>query len=180
MSTTNELLNAIKDDLKGRLSQLKTCEVHPGRFNLKELKRISAKTPALLVSSLGTAKVLNPGTGQAKPVKQLAIYLVTKASPQLSAEEACRNLVDALELYLEAESPRWGLTGIGQPQAVRSDNLYSSEVDKNGVMLWAVTWQQSLTLGDSIFNEDGTLPTTLYVGYDPAIGADNEAEYEAL
>ncbi|WP_040728225.1 hypothetical protein [Thiomicrorhabdus sp. Kp2] len=173
MSTTNELLTAIKTEFKNRLNALKTCEIHPGRFNLQELKRLSAKTPALLVSSLGTVKVNNPGTGEAKPVKQLVVYIVTKTTAQLSAEEACRNLVDAIEHYLESESPRWGVNGTGQPQAIRSDNLYSSEVDKNGVMLWAITWQQHLTLGESLFIEDGTLPSQLYVG-------DNTGSYEPL
>lgn len=180
MSSVNDLLNAIKDDLKSRLTDLKTCEVHPGRFTLKELQRVSKKTPALLVTTLGTTQIENSGTGQVKPTKQLALYLITKDTPQLSSDEACRNLVDALEHYLEAESPRWGLQGIGQPQAVRSDNLYSSEVDKKGVMLWAITWRQSLTIGDNQFVEDGTLPTELYVGYDPEIGVANEAEYEQL
>ncbi|WP_178860824.1 phage protein Gp37 [Thiomicrorhabdus cannonii] len=163
MTTTNELLNAIKDDLKQRFSALKTCEVHPGRFNLGELKRLSAKTPALLVSALGTLKTENTGTEQSDSTKQLAVYFVTKNAPGLSADDACRNLVDALEIYLEGQLPRWGLVGISEPTAIRSDNLYTSEVDKNGVMLWAVTWQQRIRLGESLFAEDGILPTTLYV-----------------
>ena len=180
MSTSNELLNAIKDDLKARFNELKTCEVHPGRFNLEELKRLSAKTPALLISSLGTVKPENTGTEQSDSTKQLAAYFVTKNAPNMEADVACRNLVDALELYLEGQLPRWGLSDIGEPKAIRSDNLYSSKVDKQGVMLWAVTWQQRIRMGESLFVEDGTLPSKLYVGFSPEIGLYHEQDYEQL
>ena len=39
---------------------------------------------------------------------------------------------------------RWGLEWAHIPEEIRCDNLYEAELDKTGVAIWAVTWQQRI------------------------------------
>ncbi|MDG4811659.1 hypothetical protein P8629_01440 [Hydrogenovibrio sp. 3SP14C1] len=169
---TNDILNAIREKLKDVFTDLRSCEVHPGRFTLKELKSTSAKSPAARVSCLGTAKNINMANGQVKSEKQFVVYFVTKDKSGLSKDDAIRNLVDDMTLLLDSDMTRW-LPGTGAPSNVKDDNLYSSEIDRQGVMLWAVSWRQTITLGDDQFIEDGTIPTEIYAG-------PNDGTYEKL
>lgn len=185
MATTNDVLNAIKDHLKTTFTGLKTVDVIAGRFSLVELKRISTKAPAMLVAELGTASIESQGNGQANPMKSFAIFIVTRDEKNLKKEVAARNLADALEIMLVAEMPVWKINndpipGVKVPEQVKTDNLYSTEIDKTGVCLYGVTWRQKITIGDNIFTNEGTVPTELYVGYDPATGTDNQGSYDAV
>ena len=177
---TNEFLQAICREIQEKLFRdLKACEVHDGRFDLGELKRISTRTPAVYVACLGTPRMEDPGTEQTDAVKQLAIYVVTKNAPGLSRGEAARNLVEALETYLPRA--RWGLRGIGAAENVRSENLYGGAIDRQGIALWAVSWRQALRLGESVFDEEACpLPSELYVSQEPETGLEHEADYERV
>lgn len=160
----NELLEAVRAELAGLFPDLKACQVHDGKFNQAELKRIATKTPALLVALLGVTKVTDPGTEQSDAELQLAAFVVTRSSPGLDRGPAARALMEALLIHVPRT--RWGLTGVSSGRDVRAQNFYAGEIDRQGVALWAVSWRQPVRLGDSIFDDDGTLPSRLYVAFE--------------
>lgn len=174
----NDALRAISARLKATFPGIRECAPHPGRFDEAELKRVATRAPALFVSCLGCLTVTNPGTEQADASLALAVYIVTQSVPGLPRDAGARNLAEALVTLVPLE--RWGLSGCGEAQAVRATNLYSGDVDKLGVALWAVSWQQTLRLGDSVFAADGTLPRELYLGIEPDVGIGHEPDYRLV
>ena len=181
---TQELLEAARREISQKLFPgLKTCEVHDGRFDLGELRRVSTRTPAIFVACLGTLEVESRGTGQVDAVKQLAAYVITRNSVGLPRGQAARNLVDGLEIYLlrgreeDARPGRWGLSGVGPAERIRAQNLYSGPIDKQGIALWAVSWQQKLLLSTAMDQFCPPLPSQLYLGQEPEIGTRYEADY---
>lgn len=156
----NTLLNSIKTQLETQFPKLKTCEIHDGRFDVSELKRVATKTPAMHVSVLTVPKVNDEATEQVNGMLSLVIYVITSDQHQLSKGESARNLVEAL--LQSVSHQRWGEIGVGKAEGIAAQNLYNSTVNK-GIALWAVTWKQDITLGQDAFDQTGVIPSELYV-----------------
>ena len=185
---TNDFLTAVADEIHAWLPDLKTCRPHDGRFDLPEVKRFALQAPAVLVSCLATLSVTDRGDQSVDADRSWAAFVLTRSTPGLTRGEAARNLVDALELLIlrgiveEDEDPitgqqqlanRWGLTGVGPAEQVRSQNLYGGTIDKQGVALWVVTWRQFLRLKPLIEEEDCPIPSHVYLGQDPEIDVEH-------
>jgi glutamine cyclotransferase len=41
---------------------------------------------------------------------------------------------------------RWGLDNAQKPERLAADNLFSGQLDRKGIALWAVSWQQGVSL----------------------------------
>ena len=190
---TNEFLAAAAAEIKLWLPGLKTCETHDGRFDLAEIRRHARKAPAVLVSCGGTPSAENRGDEGINTTRQWNAFVLTLDAPGLSRGEAARNLVDALELLIlvgpirtdgptgrQRQANRWGLKGVGQPEQLRSQNLYSGAIDKTGAALWAVSWRQDLSLRPLTQEEDCPIPSQVYLGQAPEIGRDHEGAYRKV
>ena len=190
---TNEFLKAVAAEIKVWIPDLKTCTVHDGRFDRDGLKRFSLQTPAILVSCLGSASVTDRGDGGINADRLWAAFVLTRPAPGLPRGEGARNLVDALELLILRgvertdektgeirSSNRWGLKGVGPAEQVRSQNLYGGTIDSKGVALWTVTWRQALRIRPLSEEEDCPIPSEVYLGQAPEIGAGHEADYERV
>lgn len=163
-----DLLNAIQTDFKAHITGLKACELHGGRFDLAELKRIAGRAPAIYLSVLGNPGLDDPGTGERDVALSLAAFVVTTDRRGLPRFEAAINLVESLLTHIPDN--RWGQEGTFGAQQVTSRNFYNGSIDKHGVALWGVTWKQPLRLGESIWNTEGALPTTVYLSLEPNRG----------
>ncbi len=157
----DELQNAMVERFKELLPELAACKKHSGRFDLNELAALSTKTPALFVSMLGIRTVEERGDDRVDLHCQFAGYIVTADSKGLPRDEASKNLTEALVAWLP--NKRFGIEGVGAPESIRAENLYNSKARSKAVMLAAVTWTHRVSTGESIFKEDGTLPTDVYV-----------------
>ena len=154
---SNALLDAVAADLRAQLPALKTCEAHDGSWDPAEVKRWAVQTPAMLIAWLGTIRTDTPGASWTDCEQQLGAFVVTRDGRESGGlrrrGEAVRNLVDWLLLYVPRA--RWGLAGLGAAEELRARNLYSSMIDKTGIAMWLVSWQQTLRLEAA---EDGTCP----------------------
>ena len=190
---TNDFLKAVAAEIKVWIPDLRTCDVHDGRFDLAELKRRTLQTPAVLVSCLGTVSVTDQGDESLNALRHWAAFILTGTLPGLTRGDGARNLVDALEILIlrgvlrtdeitgeQSLSNRWGLKGVGPAEQVRSQNLYGGTIDKQGVALWIVSWRQSLRLRPLQRDEDCPIPSELYLGQAPEIGAGHEADYKRV
>ena len=72
-------LAAVVTSIKEALPTVKQCGDHPGRFNLKELQRIAAKAPAVLVSVLKVRVVINSPAKESNLFCSACTAEVTKA-----------------------------------------------------------------------------------------------------
>lgn len=176
MTTSYDLLNQVASVLISSLTELKACDVHPGRFTVQEIKRLTTKTPAIYVASLGIAKTEHTGTEQIQAEHRLAAYVITKDAPRLPRHQSAIAIVDTLVAQVPHE--RWGRR-CGPAQNVRAENLYSGQADRAGIAVWAVTWNQSVSLGESVADEFGIVPAQLYIGLEPETGPENADKYQA-
>ena len=190
---TNDFLKAVAAEIKVWIPDLRTCDVHDGRFDLAELKRHALQTPAVLVSCLGTVSIDDRGDEGIDSHRHWAAFVLTRDCPGLPRGEGARNLVDALELLvmrgIVEEDPitgeqrlanRWGLKGVGPAEQVRSQNFYGGTIDKQGVALWVVSWRQYLHLRPLSEKENCPIPSEVYLGQAPEIGAGHEPDYERV
>lgn len=163
-----DVLNAIKAAINSALPELRRCEVHGGRFDLAELKRVATQTPAVFVSLLGTPLVANAGTTEQDIELNIAIYVVTSDKVQLPRSVSIINLTQAIMMLIDMN--QWQLTGKrGCPKDMSSQNLYSGDIDKNGIAMWAISFNQTVRLGTDIWLDNGVLPSSVYVNGDPLL-----------
>lgn len=164
----NVLLEAVATGVRGALPDLKTCAaVHDGSFQAAELRRWSLQSPAVLIAWLGTPRTETPGVLWTDCDQQLAAFIVTRDAPAKRAKEkslprgkAARAIAAALLLLIPRA--RWGSTDIGGAERLQARNLFSAEIDKANVALWAVTWRQALRLEAAADGTCPPLPDELY------------------
>jgi hypothetical protein len=164
----DELQNAMVAEFKKFLPKLRMCEAYAGRFDLQELEAISVKAPAVLVSFLGIKRIEEAGDERVDLICQFAAYLVTTDQKGLQRDAAAKNMSEGIATWMP--NRRFGVEDVGVPGGISADNLYDGKVRSKGVALAAVSWEQRVRTGESVFKDDGVLPQTVYAGTDGDYG----------
>ena len=147
----------IIDTLKLTFPKL-NVSAYQGRFDLDELKRLSIRLPALQIAILSIDNVETVETDERDMRLQLAAFVLTRDHKRLEREAAALAIVERLALLIPYQ--RWNYSKALIPTNLQVDNLFSGPIDKQGVALWAVSWQQILRLGIDVWAE--TLPAKYY------------------
>lgn len=138
-----QVRDAIVASLSTALGQPVDVETHPGRFNAQELRRYSKKAPVVLVAAMSVPTFEDePRPGQA--VVQWAAFVVTKDAPGNSRDAQAITLSEAVMQHIRRND--WGNSDVSKPERVNAENLYSAEIDKVGVAMWAVSWRQKVAM----------------------------------
>lgn len=138
--------SAIIDAVKAAVPGLQDhVEAHGGRFDLDEIKRLAAKSPSMLVACLGVLSARANSAGETEAVCKWAAFVLTTDKRAVPRDVGALTLVAAVLPVIPDN--RWEVDGVNVPRNVRADNLFSTALDKIGVALWAVTWDQEITLG---------------------------------
>ena len=161
---------SIVDRLQSALGGAARAKAHGGRFSLAELKRHAVQGPAVLVACLGVVK-LTPAAAGVEALCAWGAFVVCADKPLLPRDAAALGLVSAMLPLVPGQT--WERDDVDQPRQVRADNLYTSELDKEGVALWALTWQQEITLGQV---DPATLDAFLTAHVDYDINQDGSAD----
>lgn len=164
----DRLQDAMVNEAKTLLPDLRTCKKHAGRISIEELATLSVASPALLIAFLGTDKVEENGTEEMIVPCRFAAYVITQDAKELPRDTSAKNLVEALLAWIpnqrfkafDLNPPIYCST----PEQVVATNLYDGAVRSKVVALWAVSWMQRVTIGKSIFTDTGTLPDQVYIG----------------
>lgn len=159
------LRTAIVAGINTGLPSLRDCSAHGGRFSLKELKATAAKAPAVRVACLGINDFVAVPAG-VEAMTVWGAFVITRDQPGVGRDAVALTLLAALGVLVPANC--WGKSAIASGAVgVRGDNLFSSEIDAQGVALWALTWRHQVTLGTA---DLATLDDWLrcYVDYDLA------------
>lgn len=143
----SELLTAIKDDLHAHdaFADVRDIDVSPGRFNADEITRRSFKAPALRVAFLGAPRTKAKADDTRRYDGAFAIFILTDGRNR--ATEGV-DLAQAVAERVEVNRFSDG-KGVGLPENIRLDALYSGDIDEKGISLHSVSWTQGLTLGKS-------------------------------
>lgn len=136
---------AIVDDLRDFLPDIREVTTHFGPFDLSELKNFSMAAPAIRVSILGW----QPGQGASSreidcPV-HVACYIVTKSTAAVKADAAGLDIAEAVagryharSLYTHAETAK----------DIACTNHYSGQVrELGGIALFSVDWHTNVRIG---------------------------------
>jgi phage gp37-like protein len=138
------LRTAIIDAIATALPQLKEVKAHGGRFSLEELKAIAARSPSVRVACLGVARIL-PGAACVTAETVWGVFVIAGAAAQQSRDAAALALVAAIAPLVPLST--WGLeTQVNGAEEVRGDNLFSRDIDRQGVAMWAITFRHTVDL----------------------------------
>lgn len=119
------------------------------------------------------APEVDPGTGQLAVMMRFeAEFIIGFRTP--AAKMSVRMLVAAFAAFLH--EARWpgGLTGPAEHIHAYKDD-FKPVLDQYEV--WCVEWRQVVHLGESVWNDAGVTPTTIYLGFAPEIGTGYEDKY---
>lgn len=170
--TLNEILQAIATEIKNKITPLRTCDTHGGRFDLQELLRVAAQSPGVFVSivSVDDVKSLH---GEFEALITFGAFSVAKDTP--SADRSAMGLTIVQALASVIPNNMWGLDeSVTKPESINAKNLYSGALDKKGVSLWGTTWRQRMSLGTAVNVSDLGDFLLMHMDYD--VDADQENE----
>lgn len=138
---------AIVDGLKAAFPAITSIEAHAGRFDLAELKRFATAAPALRVAFLALPKIEEESIGGYVTTVRVGVFVLTKSVAGSNRAEGALAIVNTLVQKIPGNN--WGMDGtVGNPSGIRGDNLYAAAVDKMNIALWAMIWEQTITLGE--------------------------------
>ncbi|MCJ8285105.1 hypothetical protein [Halomonas sp.] len=119
-----------------------TVEAHGGRFDRAELARYSKRAPAVLVAAMGMPRVED--RPRARPMVQFAAFVMCRDAPGASRDTQALTLAEALVRLVPGNV--WGQDNVQRPEQLSAENLYSGEIDRLGIAMWAVSWRQIVNL----------------------------------
>ncbi|MBQ0936706.1 hypothetical protein [Ideonella paludis] len=144
-----ELLQATVEHLRAGFTPRQVAEVreYAGEFSAAEIERVGFNCPAVFVTCLGWRKAKEPQrlSGRRVRLVSMAAFVVTKNSKSREARMSeCMALADQVGLLLEAWQPTDAPTMALAPLNDEADaeNLYGPALDKHGLALWMLRWQQ--------------------------------------
>lgn len=148
----NEIVQYLKPKLEGgvrEIEKIQTVERHIGRFDkADDIKRwMSNRAGGVRVAALRVQQYETVGNRLIGNVN-FAAYVFT--TDQFGYEKDLRAEVVAGKLVRELMDRSALPTSYGRVENVRSDNLYSGEIDKLGIAIWSVTWSQQWYLDEEI------------------------------
>lgn len=154
-------------ELKRVFRTIPTCEAYP------ELQR-KIVIPALFVELDDLTPTADAGTEQLPVDARFACYVVFDRTEENDRLKAA-NLAAAVALAVKKVG-RFGepvgparITRIAQDESKRE--LY-------GFTVWAVEWLHDMRLGESVWDGAGVVPTSVWLGFSPEIGAAHVDDYE--
>ncbi|AGF91000.1 hypothetical protein [Vibrio crassostreae] len=148
----NEIVQYLKPKLEGgvrEIEKIQTVERHIGRFDkADDIKRwMSNRDGGVRVAALRVQQYETVGNRLIGNVNLVAYVFTTD---QFGYEKDLRAEVVAGKLVRELMDRSALPTSYGRVENVRSDNLYSGEIDKLGIAIWSVTWSQQWYLDEEI------------------------------
>ncbi|WP_135381009.1 hypothetical protein [Vibrio tasmaniensis] len=148
----NEIVQYLKPKLEGgvrEIEKIQTVERHTGRFDkADDIKRwMSNRDGGVRIAALRVPQYETVGNRLIGNVNLVAYVFTTD---QFGYEKDLRAEVVAGKLVRELVDRSALPTAYGRVENVRSDNLYSGEIDKLGIAIWSVTWSQQWYLDEEI------------------------------
>lgn len=168
------LHDAIEADIQAQFPGLQTVEFY------RTDERRSLTVPAVLLdlTEFEAQPESDPGTEQLSVVARFEAEIIMGfRTPNVKRE--IRNFAAAFAAWMRLrrftrENVR---TGPAQVIGCYPDD-FNPELDQYEV--WRVEWLQELHLGDTVWTNEGVVPTRIMVGYSPDVGTGNEAEYTEI
>lgn len=157
------------DKIKSALPELRDCKPIGGRFNLDDLQGRNLKLPGVYIGILNSPLTL-AANGQVHIQAHCAAYIATEGREE---ERIAQGMIIAETIMaLLGATQHWGVSGVGMVTKAGFEPIMSTDMERRGVCLLAVTWSlQIARLGKDLFADDGHVFTGLFINdeeMDPA------------
>ncbi len=171
MSETQGNLTALHDamtaEIKTSMSMLQTVKSYD------PTTRASVTTPAVLIEAVEMKPGRSTGDGRLPVTVEFAAHCCLSVKTK-RVELEIRNF--AAKLLQVVNGNKWGLAdSVERPERLGAFPGMFKPDDK-GFESWVVTWEQTIHLGE-VWQDADFLPTDVYVGEAPDIGAAHEDKY---
>lgn len=142
----NEALKAITDYMEAALVNHTTdVASHPGRFTEAELSRLLTARKAVRVSIENTQSVSVNGQGIQEASLLMAAFVICSDSNTEPRHQSALLLTEAIIEQLPFNRFSTDYLKPVKPSSISAENLYSGEIDRKGIALWGISWEQTLT-----------------------------------
>lgn len=146
-SRLHELREAAKDGLKTIVSGVEVRS-HPGRLDLSDVvAEDTFVAPSILVAL--TKFTPDPRlSGAEDDCAHLAAYVIVEDmvldGRRYERDEIGPALCDYIAHYLVKAAPMWGLEGVGVPDDVVGQPVFTAKTFARGMAFYAVAWRQDI------------------------------------
>ncbi len=124
--------------------KVRDMESLPGRMSLQVLKKIAANAPAVYVAYLGGRKG-KAITGVAMHQGVFAIYIITERIDSRRGSARKMGAYDIINILVPVLNDH-KVTDVGTLEFQRIENMFSVELDKQGVSIYAAVFEIPITL----------------------------------
>lgn len=167
MSIITDLHQAITDTLMAEIPGIETSGFYP---KLRE----AVKVPAIFVDMASLEPGDDPGTDEIAYIARFEARIIVGAvDDQANAPLRVRELAAEVGRIIHKNS--FGLPV--KPAALVSIGNDGFSPDLDAYDVWMVEWEQEFHIGESVWDDDGIVPSEIYVGFAPYIGAAHEDKY---
>jgi hypothetical protein len=142
MATLRDALTSITTGITQVLDPDIDVAEHPGRFTEPELGQIVTKKRAVRVAIEALPQVNISGPGKIQAQLLMSAFVICGDSHIGPRHQVALDIVH--QLLRAVPHQRWGQTYLrpALPASLSVDNLYNGEIDRRGISLWAIAWQQ--------------------------------------
>lgn len=164
--------------LQANIDGLRTCQRYAGEFDADSVKKVSFNAPAVFVACLGWVKAdreHQPGDGRTAYEVRFAAFAVAQKPGKLQ-----RTDIVALSLALTdaIDGKTLGVSGAQIAEFQKAENGVNAQLDSNGLALWAISWNQRIILGESLWQPGEPIPVEIVFSHAPDVGLGNEHHYQ--
>lgn len=168
MKPLEDLQQSIQNIIKQEMPAIVTCDLYPSI-------RKAIPAPAVFIELSSIEPGQDPGTGELAVIVTIEARIVIDNHVE-QAELQIQNL--AADLARLVHRNQWGLEV--SPAEFISATPDAFKADLDAYLVWQVTWQHQLHLGEAIWKDSDIAAHTIYVGFAPYIGEPHEDKYQEL
>lgn len=158
--------NAIVSKIAEAIPALREVTAHDGRFDLDEVRRWAAKAPSVRVAVLGAPTFGAQGRQPYAEVR-FGAFLLCAGVPTAATRRGDEALAYVDQLCALIATNDWGLSTTQAPIGMSAQNMFTAQLDKLGIAMWAFTWRQHVDIALLSPAELDDL-LTVYASYDLA------------
>lgn len=147
----------LRDLVKAELPAFLDVDLHYGRLQPDEVRKIVMFTPACRVGVFGSVRSEVLPTGELKLLPRFAAVALVKTGDLLESTDASMELATAISATIAAWCPgeaEPSLTGVGLPEAITVEPSPASVLEAEGIALWGCLFTVPVVIGRNLAKED--------------------------
>ena len=139
----NDALTTITAAIKTLLAEAcPDVESHPGRFTEVELTRVARSKAAVRIAIEDIVEIKIDGLGKRKTTCLMTAFIICSDSQQQGRSEKVIELAEIIISALPRNNWNSESLQVVLEGSVSAQNLYNGEINKKGIAMWVVSWQQ--------------------------------------